>query len=40
MVPPQRTPQDSHMSPHWTVYAAGACSIALAIAIIVMMLLT
>jgi hypothetical protein len=39
MVPPARTLQDSRMSPHWTVYAAGACSIALAIAIIAMMLL-
>jgi len=28
------------MSPHWTVYAAGACSIALALAIVVMILLS
>jgi len=27
------------MPTHWTVYAAGGCSIALAIAIIVMLLL-
>jgi len=28
------------MSPHWSVYVAGGCSIALAIAIVVMLLLT
>ena len=32
--------QSSRMSPHWTIYAAGACSIALAVAIVVMILLT
>ena len=30
----------SRMSPHWSVYVAGGCSIALAIAIVVMLLLT
>jgi fumarate reductase subunit D len=39
MVPSARRDQSSCMPPHWTVYAAGGCSIALAIAIVVMILL-